>query len=252
MRAACVPVPTRAQSTALSRSSAPRQIDRTPETEPSLAEMTTKALAALTPVLALTLTLNLTLILTLTQPNPDPDPDPNRARTLTLTRTKALELLSAEGRGFFLLVEGSKIGTAAGANDAAAHVREVLAFDEAVGVVLRWAQRDGQTLVVATANHETGGLSLGRGVVSDEQVRVRLSLATGRLTLARTLALTRLTLALTRLTRLTPALALILTLSPARSLARWRRRRCARAPSPPRRGRGSTHPPTTTRPCSRG
>ena len=250
MRAACVPVPTRAQSTALSRSSAPRQIDRTPETEPSLAEMTTKALAALTPVLALTL--NLTLILTLTQPNPDPDPDPNRARTLTLTRTKALELLSAEGRGFFLLVEGSKIGTAAGANDAAAHVREVLAFDEAVGVVLRWAQRDGQTLVVATANHETGGLSLGRGVVSDEQVRVRLSLATGRLTLARTLALTRLTLALTRLTRLTPALALILTLSPARSLARWRRRRCARVPSPPRRGRGSTHPPTTTRPCSRG
>ena len=72
MRAACVPVPTRAQSTALSRSSAPRQIDRTPETEPSLAEMTTKALAALTPVLALTLTLNLTLILTLTLTEHEP------------------------------------------------------------------------------------------------------------------------------------------------------------------------------------
>ena len=103
---------------------APLQIDRTPETEPSLAEMA----------------------------------------------AKALQLLSAEGRGFFLLVEGSKIDTAASANDAAAHVREVLAFDEAVGVVLRWAQRDGQTLVVATADHETGGLSLGRGVVSDDQV----------------------------------------------------------------------------------
>ena len=156
-----------------------------------------------------------------------------------------MELLSAEGRGFLLLVAGSKIGTAAFANDAAAHVREVLAFDEAVGVVLRWAQADGQTLVVATANHETGGLSLGRGVVSDEQVRLRLSLATGRLTLARTLALAG-------QTRLTPALALTLTLTPARALGRWRRRRCARAPSPPRRGRRSTPPPTTTPPCSRG
>ena len=167
-----------------------------------------------------------------------------------------MELLSAEkGRGFFLLVEGSKIGTAAGANDAAAHVREALAFDEAVGVVLRWAQADGQTLVVATANHETGGLSLGRGVVSDEQVRLRLSLATGRLTLARTLALTRqtrLTPALALTLTLTPALALTLTLTPARALGRSRRHRCARAPSPPRRGRRSTPPPTTTPPCSRG
>ena len=76
MRAACVPLPgvgVCAHARAVHRLEPlvrpPRQIDRTPETEPSLAEMTTKALAALSPVLALTLTLNRTLTLTPRNPS---------------------------------------------------------------------------------------------------------------------------------------------------------------------------------------
>lgn len=59
----------------------------------------------------------------------------------------ALELLADDPDGFFLMVEGSRIDHAGHANDAAAHVREVLAYDEAVAVALDFARRDGQTLV---------------------------------------------------------------------------------------------------------
>ena len=80
--------------------------------------------------------------------------------------TKALDLLaaSADGRerGFFLLIEGSRIDHAGHANDPAAHLGDVLAYDAAVAAVLDWAARDGRTLVVSTADHETGGMTLGR------------------------------------------------------------------------------------------
>jgi alkaline phosphatase len=69
------------------------------------------------------------------------------------------------GRGFFLLVEGSKIDKAAHPNDVGSHLREILAYDEAVGAMLNFARLDGQTLVISVADHETGGLSLGRGTI---------------------------------------------------------------------------------------
>ena len=79
---------------------------------------------------------------------------------------KALELLAASEdgreRGFFLMVEGSRIDHAGHANDPAAHVRDILAYDEAVAAALAWAAEDGATLVVSTADHETGGMTLAR------------------------------------------------------------------------------------------
>jgi len=77
---------------------------------------------------------------------------------------KALDLLAAEagGRGFFLVVEGNRIDDAAHRNDPAAHLGDVLAYDRAVAAALAWAARDGSTLVVSTADHEAGGLTLGR------------------------------------------------------------------------------------------
>ncbi len=79
---------------------------------------------------------------------------------------RALDLLAAtpaaRARGFFLMVEGSRIDHAGHGNDAAAHVRDILAYDATIAAVLDWARRDGQTLVVSTADHETGGLTLGR------------------------------------------------------------------------------------------
>ena len=92
------------------------------------------------------------------------DRDPEEVPSLAEMTRAALELLADDPDGFFLMVEGSRIDHAGHANDAAAHVREVLAYDEAVAVALDFARRDGQTLVVSVADHETGGLSLGRNV----------------------------------------------------------------------------------------
>ncbi len=73
----------------------------------------------------------------------------------------ALGILSTDPDGFFLMVEGSRIDHAAHENDPIGLVHDVLAFDAAVRVALDFAARDGRTLVVSAADHETGGLSLG-------------------------------------------------------------------------------------------
>lgn len=73
---------------------------------------------------------------------------------------KALDLLSRNQRGFFLMVEGGRIDHASHMNDAATTIREVLAFDEAVGDALQFQKAHRNTLLIITADHETGGLSL--------------------------------------------------------------------------------------------
>ena len=81
--------------------------------------------------------------------------------TLADFTAKAIEMLE-QPDGFFLMVEGGKIDWAAHANDAAAVVAEVLDFDAAVAVALRFAEKHpDDTLIVVTADHETGGLTLG-------------------------------------------------------------------------------------------
>lgn len=73
---------------------------------------------------------------------------------------KALDILSQNEDGFFLMVEGSQIDWAGHGNDTEYLVNEVRDFDEAVKVALDFAQQDGETLVVLTADHETGGMTL--------------------------------------------------------------------------------------------
>lgn len=78
---------------------------------------------------------------------------------------KAIDILSANAKaktaGFFLFVEGSKVDWAAHANDPAGLVSDLLAFDEAVGVAIDFAKKDGDTLVVVVADHGTGGITIG-------------------------------------------------------------------------------------------
>jgi alkaline phosphatase len=92
---------------------------------------------------------------------------------------KALDLLDEDPDGFFLMVEGSRIDHAAHGNDAAAHLHDMLAYDAAVATALDFARRDGRTLVISVADHETGGLTLGRRGASgwnpDVLSRVRAS-----------------------------------------------------------------------------
>jgi len=73
---------------------------------------------------------------------------------------KAIELLSSNPNGFVLMVEGSKIDKVAHANNQDVMMREVMLFDNAVKAALEFAEKDGNTLVVVTADHETGGLTL--------------------------------------------------------------------------------------------
>ena len=72
----------------------------------------------------------------------------------------ALKTLDGAENGFFLMVEGSQIDFACHANDSTWMMDEMMDFDYAVKVALDYAKEKGNTLVVVTADHETGGLSL--------------------------------------------------------------------------------------------
>ena len=74
---------------------------------------------------------------------------------------KAIELLAANPAGFFLMVEGSQIDWACHAHDPAHLLSDLLIFDRAVQVALDFAKKNGQTLVLALPDHNTGGLSIG-------------------------------------------------------------------------------------------
>jgi len=81
-------------------------------------------------------------------------------RLAEMTRVALERLANAGEQGFFLMVEGARIDMAGHEGDAKAQVWETVAFDEAVGVARRFAERDGRTLLIVTADHETGGLFL--------------------------------------------------------------------------------------------
>ena len=87
---------------------------------------------------------------------------------------KAIGLLDGE-QGFFLMVEGSCIDDWCHANRLDKAIEETLDFDRTVGDVLRWAAHDGHTLVVVTADHATGGMTLLDGDLHDGEVKVGFS-----------------------------------------------------------------------------
>jgi len=74
----------------------------------------------------------------------------------------ALKSLEQNPNGFFLMVEGSQIDWAAHSNDVVGVVSEMQDFHAAIDVALAYAAEHTDTLVVITADHETGGLSMGR------------------------------------------------------------------------------------------
>lgn len=72
----------------------------------------------------------------------------------------ALKYLSQNQDGFFLMVEGSQIDWGGHANDANYIIEEMKDFDKTIGAALDFAEKDENTLVVVTADHETGGMAL--------------------------------------------------------------------------------------------
>ena len=76
---------------------------------------------------------------------------------------KALELLSPAEKGFVVMIEGSQIDWCGHANDIACAMAEMHDFAEAIKVAKAYVDNNPDTILVVTADHETGGLSLGAG-----------------------------------------------------------------------------------------
>ena len=81
--------------------------------------------------------------------------------SLTEMTQKALSLLSKNPKGFFLMIEGSKVDMAAHAKDAVGTVTEFIEFNNAVQAVMDFAKKDGNTTVVIMPDHGTGGITMG-------------------------------------------------------------------------------------------
>lgn len=77
----------------------------------------------------------------------------------------------AEHPNFFIMIEGSQVDWGGHANDADYLISELIDFDNAIGKALDFAENDGNTLVIVTADHETGGFTLSSTPKKDEDGR---------------------------------------------------------------------------------
>lgn len=91
-----------------------------------------------------------------------PLPD-ERGDLLARASLKGIELLNQNRNGFFMMVEGSQLDDYGHFNQLDLLMKETLDFDQTIGNMMKWAAQDGETLVVVTADHETGGLTLVDG-----------------------------------------------------------------------------------------
>jgi alkaline phosphatase len=87
---------------------------------------------------------------------------------------KAISLLNNK-KGFFLMIEGSCIDDYCHAHKIGYAMEELFDFDRTVGDVLKWAEKDGETLVIITADHSTGGLTLLDGDLKTGEIKVNFS-----------------------------------------------------------------------------
>tara|TARA_B100000900_G_scaffold197102_1_gene166808 strand:+ start:383 stop:1462 length:1080 start_codon:yes stop_codon:yes gene_type:complete len=71
-----------------------------------------------------------------------------------------IEFLNQKDQPFFMMSEGSQVDWGGHANDAKYLISELIDFDETIGAVLDFAEKDGETLVIVTSDHETGGFTL--------------------------------------------------------------------------------------------
>ncbi len=97
----------------------------------------------------------------------DFDRDTQKEPSLAEMTQKAIEILSQDEDGFFLMVESSKTDWAAHANDPIGLISDFLAFDQAVGVALAFAKQNGDTVVIAATDHGNSGISIGNGATSN-------------------------------------------------------------------------------------
>ncbi|KAJ2813746.1 vacuolar alkaline phosphatase, partial [Coemansia sp. 'formosensis'] len=99
------------------------------------------------------------------------DRDAATQPSLAEMSAKALGILDAatkkKNAGFFLMIEGSRIDMAAHTNDPAAHLRDIIAYWEAVSVVRKFVEEHPDTVLISVSDHETGGFSTAKQLTPD-------------------------------------------------------------------------------------
>jgi len=110
-----------------------------------------------------------------TSPVHNPRVSAGRGNILSDATEQAIGLLHKNNKGFFLMVEGSQIDWGGHNNDIRYVVEELTDMDNAIGKALAFAEQDGNTLVVVTADHETGGLVILNGNLQAGTVEAKFS-----------------------------------------------------------------------------
>lgn len=102
-----------------------------------------------------------------------PNRDQGRDNYLPEVTGHALEYLSAQKAPFFIMIEGSYIDWGGHAKMANRVIEETLDFDRAIGVAIGYVKKHPNTLLIVTADHETGGISLGKHYEKDPKTGKR-------------------------------------------------------------------------------
>lgn len=97
-----------------------------------------------------------------------------RGPILEDSAVKAIELLDNK-KGFFLMIEGSCIDDWGHKQKAGYIAEEIFDFDRTIGKVLEWAEKDGETLVIVTADHATGGMTMLSGSIEKRTAKVKFT-----------------------------------------------------------------------------
>ena len=103
-----------------------------------------------------------------------PLPD-ERGDLLARASLKGIELLNQNKNGFFMMIEGSQLDDYGHFNQLDMLMKETLDFDQTIGKMMQWAAQDGETLVVVTADHETGGMTVHGGDLATGTVKAHFS-----------------------------------------------------------------------------
>jgi alkaline phosphatase len=100
-----------------------------------------------------------------------PSMSKGRGNMLPDATEMAISMLDKNDKGFFIMIEGSQIDWGGHENNSSYVVDEVVDFDNAVGKALEFAKKDGETLVIVTADHETGGFGIIGGSITEGTVQ---------------------------------------------------------------------------------
>ena len=103
-----------------------------------------------------------------------PLPD-ERGDLLARASIKGMNLMKQNKKGFFMMIEGSQLDDYGHWNQLDMLMKETLDFDHTIGEVFKWAAQDGETLVIITADHETGGMTVHGGELAAGTVTCNFS-----------------------------------------------------------------------------